>query len=96
LGTAEQAGEAPLLTPGVHPLCYAGKHSTKVNRPSALQGLFLLFTRGADNSRTTYSAPGCPRELQEFHLHKPRSSLTGIFCTVLMGGGGGGVGPVGP
>jgi hypothetical protein len=43
-----------------HPLRSAGKHSTKVNQ--ALQGLFLLLTRGADNSRPNYTAPSCPTE----------------------------------
>ena len=28
----------------------------------ALQGLFLLFTRGADSSSLDYTAPSCPTE----------------------------------
>ena len=31
-------------------------------RPLALKGLFLLLTRGDDNSRPDYTAPSCPTE----------------------------------
>ena len=32
----------------------------RLTGPSALQGLFLLLTRGADNSRPDYTALSCP------------------------------------
>ena len=37
-----------------------------LNGPSALKGLFLLLTRGANNSRPDYTAPRCPTELLRF------------------------------
>ena len=59
-----QNRQAPPLTPGVlHTLSVRskGKHFTKLGArltgPSALQGLLILLTQGANNSRPDYTAP---------------------------------------
>ena len=62
LGTAEYSGVAPPLTLGVLRTLFVQQESTpqRLTGPSALQGLFLLLSRGADNSRPNYTAPCCP------------------------------------